>query len=183
MLRLIALAGAASLTLASAAVAQPLPTADFIKAAAQTDNFERVEGRLAEKEAGDAKVRSFGGEMVAAHTKTTAALKAAIAKAGLPPPGAPTLPAEQAQNIEMLKGLHGAAFDKAYIEQQIQAHETALGVMKAYASNGENPVIRKGRGGHRTDRSTPPCHGTGASLSHDPGVTIPRGPTLRPVIL
>lgn len=146
MLRTIALAGFASLAFAAAASAQPLPTPDFIKAAAQTDDFERIEGRLASKEAGSAQVRSFGEEMVTAHTKTTAALKAAIAKAGLPPPAPPTLTAEQTQNVAALRALHGAAFDRAYVDQQIQAHQTALGVMQAYASGGDNPVIRKAAG-------------------------------------
>jgi putative membrane protein len=141
--RTIALAGVASLVFAAAAVAQPLPTPDFITAAAQTDDFERTEGRLAEKMAANVQVRSFGAEMVTAHTKTTAALKAAIAKAGLPPPAPPTLTAEQTQNIATLKALHGAAFDKAYVDQQIEAHKTALGVMQAYASSGENPILRK----------------------------------------
>jgi len=143
VLRIIALAGVASLSFAAAAVAQPLPTPDFIKAAAQTDDFERTEGRLAEKMAGSPQVRGFGAEMVSAHTKTTAALKAAIAKAGLPPPAPPMLTAEQSQNLATLKSLSGPAFDKAYVYQQIQAHQTALGVMQAYASNGDNPVIRK----------------------------------------
>jgi putative membrane protein len=143
VLRTIAVAGFASLAFAAAANAQPLPTPDFIRAAAQTDDFERTEGRLAEKAAASGQVRSFGAEMVTAHTKTTAALKAAIAKAGLPPPAPPTLTAEQTQNIATLRGLHGAAFDKAYVDQQIQAHQTALGVMQAYASGGDNPVIRK----------------------------------------
>lgn len=127
-----------------AAMAQGAPpTPDFIKAAAQTDKFERDEGRLAETQAGSTKVKDFGREMVAAHTKTTAALKAAIAKAGLPPPAPPTLTQEQASNLATLRGLHGAAFDKAYIAQQIQAHQTALGVMQAYAASGDNAVIRK----------------------------------------
>jgi len=143
VLRIIALASVASLTFATAAVAQPLPTPDFIKAAAQTDDFERTEGRLAEKMSASAQVRSFGEEMVSAHTKTTAALKAAIAKAGLAPPAPPLLSAEQQQDLATLKTLHGAAFDKAYVEQQIQAHQTALGVMQAYASSGDNSIIRK----------------------------------------
>ena len=70
-------------------------------------------------------------------------LKSAIAKAGLPPPAPPMLTPEQTQNVATLKGLHGAAFDKAYVAQQIQAHQRALGVMQAYASGGDNPVIRK----------------------------------------
>jgi putative membrane protein len=126
------------------ALAQAAPkTADFIKAAAQTDKFERDEGRMAQTQAGSPKVKAFGREMVVAHTKTTAALKAAIANAGLPPPAPPTLTPEQTSDLESLRKLHGAAFDKAYVAQQLQAHQTALGVMQAYAADGDNAVIRK----------------------------------------
>jgi putative membrane protein len=143
VLKTIMLAGAASLAFAASTVAQPLPTGDFIKVAAQTDDFERQEGRLAEKGATSPKVCEFGHEMVTAHTKTTAGLKVAIAKAGLPPPHPPMLTPEQAQNIATLKELHGPAFDKAYIGQQIHAHQTALSVMQAYAASGDKAPIRK----------------------------------------
>jgi putative membrane protein len=142
MFRTLFFAGVASLGLAGAALAQPAPpTPDFIKAAAQTDEFERQEGRLAERDGANPGVRSFGAEMVSAHTKITAALKAAIRKAGMPVP--PPLTEEQASNLATLKGLHGPAFDHAYIGQQIQAHQTALGVMRAYAAGGDNPVLKQ----------------------------------------
>jgi len=144
MFRTLILAGVASLGLAGAALAQQaLPTPDFIKAAAQTDDFERQEGRLAERAGANPGVRSFGAEMVSAHTKTTAALKAAIRKAGMPVPPPPPLTEDQANNLATLRGLHGAAFDHAYIDQQIQAHRTALGVMQAYAAGGDNPVLKQ----------------------------------------
>jgi putative membrane protein len=140
------LAGAASFVLAGPASAQPgpaLPTADFIKAAAQTDEFERQEGRIAETRASDPRVRAFGRTMVRDHTKTTAALKAAIRKAGMKVPPLPPLSDEETRNIAALNGLKGAAFDRAYIGQQVQTHQTALGVMQGYAAGGQNPVLRQ----------------------------------------
>ncbi|HEY1752380.1 MAG TPA: DUF4142 domain-containing protein [Caulobacteraceae bacterium] len=145
MVRDILLAGAASLSLTLPAVAQTgaaLPTPDFIKAAATTDAFEREEGRLAEVRAANPHVRAFGKMMVTDHTRTTAALKAAIHRAGLPPPGEPALDSVQQADVATLRTLHGKAFDHAYIDQQIQAHQTALGVMKAYAAGGDNRVLR-----------------------------------------
>ena len=143
MLRTILLATAVSASLGASALAQPLPTPDFIKAAAQTDSFERKAGRMAEYTGASAGVRKFGREMVTAHTKTTAALKSAIRKAGLRVPPPPPLTAEQDSNLSTLKGLHGAAFDHAYIAQQLAAHEAALAVMQAYAGGGDNRVLRK----------------------------------------
>jgi putative membrane protein len=145
LLRTILLAGAASLSMTLSAAAQTsaaLPTPDFIKAAATTDAFEREEGRLAEVRAANPKVRAFGAMMVRDHTKTTAALKAAIHRAGLPPPGEPQLDSVQRADVATLRALHGAGFDHAYIDQQISAHQAALGVMQAYAARGDNQVLR-----------------------------------------
>ena len=146
MIRTMALAGFASLCLVAPTLAQTgaaLPTGDFIKAAATTDEFERLEGRMAERDGASARVRDFGKMMVRDHTNTTMALKQAIHSAGLPIPGTPHLTPEQEANVSALKGLHGTDFDHAYIQQQIQAHQTALGVMQAYAAGGENPTLRK----------------------------------------
>jgi putative membrane protein len=139
------LAGLVSLCALAPALAQPraLPTPDFIKAAAATDEFERQEGRMAEKVGATAEVRDFGKMMVRDHTRTTEALKAAIHKAGMPAPPPPELTSEQKSNIAALQGLHGVAFDRPYMEQQIQAHQQALGVMRGYAASGDNPVLRQ----------------------------------------
>jgi putative membrane protein len=140
------------LSLAGAALAQPaaptpaLPTPDFVKAAAQTDAFEIQEGSLAAKQGSTARVRDFGSMMVTDHTKTTAGLKAALHTARLPPPAPPQLSDDQKANLATLQGLHGTAFDKAYIAEQISAHQTALGVMTAYAASGDNAELRKAAG-------------------------------------
>jgi len=119
-----------------AAPAPQGPTADFVTKAAQTDEFERREGRLAETHAHSPAVKKFGSEMVAAHTQTTKALKSAIRRAHLAPPPKPDLTPDQSQMLAQIDSLHGDAFDKAYIDQQVKAHEDALGVMQDYATNG-----------------------------------------------
>lgn len=148
MKRILMLAGASvALGLAAPALAQPgqpaPPTPRFIHIAAQTDAFERREGRLAQAQAADPRVRDFGAMMVRDHTRTTEALKAAIARAGLPAPPPPQLSPDEQQEIATLAALHGQAFDHAYVEQQIRTHEQALGVMQAYAAGGDNSVIRQ----------------------------------------
>jgi putative membrane protein len=135
---------------ASACVAAPmavgqvtaLSTPAFISAAASTDEFERQAGRLADRQAASPRVRSFGRMMVRDHTNTTMALKQAIRRAGLPQPPAPTLTSDQQSNMAALRGLQGPAFDQTYMQQQEQAHEEALGVMRAYAHGGDNRVLR-----------------------------------------
>jgi putative membrane protein len=37
----------------------------------------------------------------------------------------------------------GAAFDRVYMQQQVAAHQMALGINRAYAANGDNPALRQ----------------------------------------
>ena len=161
MIRTTILAGVAAFGLAGAATAQPMNgamqgpapmqgsapvqgpgvtgdgmTADFITKAAQSDEFERREGRLAEMRGHNPHVKHFAHMMVKAHTKTTKDLKKAIKMAGMTPPPKPPLSDDQTQMLASLKSMHGADFDKTYIDQQVQAHQMTLDAMKSYAQTG-----------------------------------------------
>ena len=153
------LASAAALALSTAAMAQPGPgpmppppkspgmpmpdgmTGDFITKAAQSDEFERREGRLAEQKSSTAMVRDFAAHMVMAHTETTRGLKMAIRAAGMTPPP-PMLTDDQKHMIHDLMHRDGGDFDRAYIDQQIHAHEQALQLMQAYGMNGHPGPIK-----------------------------------------
>jgi putative membrane protein len=117
-------------------------TMAFITKASQTDDFERREGRLALARSHNPAVRAFAQWMVTAHTKTTMALKAAIQRAGMPPPPPPALTSDQMSMMADLRAAHGAAFDKLYIDQQVQAHQMARGVVQNYAHDGPPGPIR-----------------------------------------
>ncbi|HXU99825.1 MAG TPA: DUF4142 domain-containing protein [Caulobacteraceae bacterium] len=134
---------AATAPAAFTAMAAPaaLATPDFITAAAQTDEYERQAGRLASRKGHAPKVRSFGEMMVRDHTATTAALKAAIRRGGLPQPPPPSLSADQQQMVNQLTSAK-ADFDASYAAQQVQAHQKALAVMRAYAAGGSNASLR-----------------------------------------
>ena len=154
MSRLVILAGVAVIAggaigalTNSPALAQPpgpaLPTHDFIMAAAQTDQFEREEGRLAADRSGDPRVRAFASMMIHDHAKTTAGLKRAIRMDHMKAPPTPHLTDDQMHKLQALKDMHGPDFDHAYIAQQIEAHRMALGVMQAEATGGTDAPIRK----------------------------------------
>jgi putative membrane protein len=123
------------------------PTQAFVTAAAQSDEFERQEGRLAARQASAPRVRAFGRMMVIDHTRTTAALKVALRRAHLPPPAPPVLTPNQARKIALLRGLHGDRFDQAFIGQQVDAHQAALSILQEYAVAGDNSVIQKAAAG------------------------------------
>lgn len=159
MRRTLALSALLALGLAPAAGAQPLPrplppppfmapgagmsAADFTRAAAQSDEYERQAGRLAEIRAVDPRVRDFAQMMIRDHTHTTVDLQRAIRSEGrLPPPPPPFTP-EQATMLAQLHAANGRGFDWIYMDQQIRAHETALQLMLSYAQNGREPVLRQ----------------------------------------
>ena len=153
MNRSLVLSAMAALSLAVGApvLAQPPPapstaaapsTSDFITAAAQTDDFERQSGRIAEHSSHRQRVRTFGAMMVADHTKTTEHLKAAIHKAGLTAPS-PHLTNIQIQMLNALRlSIAKPLFDHTYIDQQVSVHRQALALMQSYAEHGENATLR-----------------------------------------
>ncbi len=148
MLKTLLLSALMAGGVAVAAHAQPAmdrATHDFVAAAAQSDDFERVEGRLAETQGKSPDVRKFAAEMVRAHTQTTEGLKAAIRKAGfaLPPP--PVLSGDQTRMISDLRGRHGGDFDHAYHASQqlcMRARDRRCSSIQGYAQNGHPGPIR-----------------------------------------
>ena len=159
MIRTLAFAGATALLIVAAAPASaqyrpgPPPggappsdefrgerTQHFVTTAAQSDEFERRAGRLAQQMAVSNRVREFGGMMVADHTKTTEDLKAAIRRANHTPPPPPPLRADQQQMLEQLRGA-GRRFDFLYLRQQVQAHQEAVSLFQEYARDGHNEVL------------------------------------------
>ena len=149
-MRILALATAAAVLGAGAASAQTamsspssmaaMPASQYLAAAGASDKFEITEGRLAQSMGQSSKVKSFGAEMIADHTKSTQMLMAAAHKAGMTP-SAPMLTAAQQQMVSTLKATHGADFDRTYVQQQMQSHEQALATHQAYAQGGSNAMI------------------------------------------
>jgi putative membrane protein len=110
-------------------------TADFIKQASQSDDFERQGGRLASQKAHDPAVRAFARKMVKEHTMTPNGLKSALRKAGIAPPP-PPLTSDQSHLLRQLASTRGAQFDRIYIDQQIVAHQNALQLMTGFVQAG-----------------------------------------------
>ena len=120
----------------------PMTTDDFLKKAAMSDMFEVQEGKLAETSAVSPALKDFGKKMVAGHTDTTKALKAAVAKDGvkMTPPAA--LDEKHQALYDALKAAKGANFDALYKAQQTDSHADALATMKSYSASGDKPAIK-----------------------------------------
>lgn len=130
----------------NATVAQSVPAISagqiFANAAAASDNFEIETSKLAAGSAASAATKAFAQSMIKAHTDSTAKLKAAASAATPVITPDPTLTPEQVQTLEALKGKEGAAFDTAYADAQIKAHQMTLDTLKAYAADGDVPSLK-----------------------------------------
>jgi putative membrane protein len=105
------------------------------------DVFEITSSMLAVKQSRSADVRSFGSMLIADHTNLSNTALGVAKSAGIAPPP-PVLSQAQMGMITQLTNA-GAAFDRVYMQQQVAAHQMALGINQAYAANGDNPALRQ----------------------------------------
>ena len=128
----------------AATIATPADEASapvFVEKASASDLFEVEAAKLAQATSKNAEVKKFAADMIAAHTKSTAALKQAIADANQTTLVLVTvLPADLQAKLDDLK--KAANFDKAYLENQVDAHQGALNLMQRYAQDGDVPAIK-----------------------------------------
>lgn len=134
-------AGATDAAMAGDATA-PMTAQAFVDAAAASDMFELESSKLADKTSKDTNVRAFAAMMIKDHTKSSADLKAAAAKATPAVTVAPKLTAEQQADLDALKAASGDAFDKLYGQKQAAGHEKALAMLQSYAASGDAPALK-----------------------------------------
>jgi putative membrane protein len=125
----------AAVALAVPASAQVMTPADYVAAAGAGDLFEQTSSRLVLESTSDPKIRDFATMMIAHHTKSTADVKAAAARARVKAPP-PKLNPLQTELIAELRAETGVARDQRYVAEQKAAHNQALAVHQAYAADG-----------------------------------------------
>ncbi|AUX78599.1 DUF4142 domain-containing protein [Sinorhizobium fredii] len=140
-MRVINIAIAAALIAGASHVnAQQMSSEGFVTMAASSDMFEVQSGQLAAKNSKEASVQQFAEMMVADHTKASQELKVAAADAKI------TVPTQMidkhAAQLNKLQNAQGDAFDKAYIEAQLMAHQEALKLMQSYAQTGDSEPLK-----------------------------------------
>jgi putative membrane protein len=154
MKRTLATLAFASLLLSSAAYAQSVgektgvnstlgiapKTEDFIKEAAMSDMLEIEAAKIAQTK-GDAQEKTFAGEMITDHTKTSAELKSMVSgemKAALPT----TLDDSSEKKLGKLRDSKPEDFAGEYDPMQVSAHKDAVSLFERYAKGGENPKLK-----------------------------------------
>ena len=86
-------------------------------------------GKLAASKATDPQVKAFGQQMVTDHTGVNKQATELAGKLKVKPEDNPTsqsLEAAGDKNLAKLKGLSGAAFDKAYIAHEVAYHQQVI---------------------------------------------------------
>ena len=135
----------AATTAQSAVQAQTTPTlstsdATFLNLAGTSGIEEVTFGQLAQTKASRAAVRNFAAQMVADHTTANQQLVALARSKQLTPPSSMDLMHDQL--FQKLQGLRGSAFDRAYMDSQVQDHAMVVEAFQTEAKNGTDPQVR-----------------------------------------
>jgi putative membrane protein len=103
-------------------------------------------GKLAESKGTNKDVKAFGKQMVTDHTGVNKQATALVTKLKVTPQDNPTsqsLKKGGADNVANLKGLKGAAFDKAYVDHEVTYHEQVLDAIdKVLVPNAKNAELK-----------------------------------------
>ena len=132
-------------TSATGSRAAALTAAAFARTAAMSDLYEMEASRLAEQRSQNAQVKQFAQHMLRDHQKTTNELKGMLPQLqGVSAQQMPTGLDQQHQAlVQQLQGAQGAEFDRVFAQQQLQAHQTAVELFRAYAQSGDNAQLKQ----------------------------------------
>ncbi|RZI39982.1 DUF4142 domain-containing protein [Herbaspirillum sp. HC18] len=103
-------------------------------------------GKLAMSKATNKDVKAFAKHMVTDHTGSNKQATALVTKLKVKPEESDTskkLKSDGAATVNKLKGLKGAEFDKAYIDNEVTYHETVLDAIdKTLIPNAKNEQLK-----------------------------------------
>ena len=128
------------------AQAQGLNDAQIASIVVTANQVDIDAGRLAAAQGSTAEVRAFAEQMVTDHSGVNKSATDLAAKLKVTPQDNPTsqsLKSGGDKNVANLKGLKGAAFDKAYIDREVAYHQQVLdAVDKALIPNARNEELK-----------------------------------------
>ena len=138
---------AAALFLAANGAAAQAPSDAQIASIVVTANQVDIDaGKLAESKGHAKDVKAFGKQMVTDHTGVNKQAVALVTKLKVKPEDNATsqsLKAEGAANIASLKKLSGAAFDTAYVDNEVKYHEQVIDAIdKTLIPNAQNAELK-----------------------------------------
>lgn len=123
------LIAAVLLAQAGSASAQEINDAQIASIVVTANQVDIDAGQLAKARSTDAQVKGFAELMITDHTGVNKSATALVTKLKVTPADNPTsqsLKSGGDANLKTLKGLKGAAFDKAYIDHEVAYHQAVL---------------------------------------------------------
>lgn len=115
-------------------------TEDFIKEAAMSDMLEIESSKLAQQK-GNATEKTFAGQMITDHTKTSTELKGMVSgemKAAIPT----ALDGSSQKKLDKLRDAKPEDFASEYDPMQVSAHKDAVSLFERYAKGGDDAKLK-----------------------------------------
>ena len=113
---------------------------NFVEKVALSDMYEIEASKIALERSKVQPVKDYAQMMIDAHTATTAELTPLASAASVAPPSA--LDNDHTAKLEDLRNASVEDFDDKYIDQQTDAHENALNLLKDFAMNGKDAGLQ-----------------------------------------
>jgi putative membrane protein len=114
------------------AAAAPPNDAQIAQIVLTADTVDVDYGKLAVKKTKNAEVKAFAETMIRDHTAVNAKATALAKKLGMTPEASDTsksLKSDGDKEMAKLKAMHGAEFDKAYIDNEVTYHTSVIGAL------------------------------------------------------
>jgi len=134
---------------ASAAIAQKPAVSDaqIAQIVVTANSIDIANGQIAIKQSKTASVDEFANLMIKDHTAVNNNATALVTKLGVKPEASDTSKSLQTQadtEQAKLRGLSGAAFDRAYLENEVAYHQQVLGAISdVLIPNAQNAELKK----------------------------------------
>jgi putative membrane protein len=134
---------------ASAALAQKPAVSDaqIAQIVVTANSIDIANGQIAIKQSKTASVDEFANLMIKDHTAVNNNATALVTKLGVKPEASDTSKSLQSQadtEQAKLRGLSGAAFDRAYLENEVAYHQQVLGAISdVLIPNAQNAELKK----------------------------------------
>jgi putative membrane protein len=113
---------------------------EFLQAAASGNSAEIQMGKIAEQNSSDPRIRQIGSELVKDHTQANQELQRLAASKGLALNFQPT--SSQQRDIQALQQKRGDDFNKAFLNQNLKAHEKTIAQFQKESQRAKDPEVR-----------------------------------------